>query len=122
MHNAKTHGRKDAKIDTEQQAWAQRFAKDAAEGRPRPRTTMNLFATLHPCVFALCCSASAKQLPSGEISRVTYPTCGQSRYFYGTKNIFDWLLNKTVPEHWVTSYDTGAGSDTRRSRRSGIRG
>ncbi len=85
--NAKTQGRKDAKIDTEQQAWAQRFALAhpwASRGRKRWRLLLRRIAlspaarprmrpkaaharepkgiSLRPCVFAFCCSASAKQL------------------------------------------------------------
>jgi len=85
--NAKTQRRKDAKIDTEQQAWAQRFAlahpwasrgrkrgqrllrrialSRAARPRMRPKAAHALEPkgiSLRPCVFAFCCSASAKQL------------------------------------------------------------
>lgn len=53
-------------------------------------------------------------LTSGEVSQITYPACGKSRYYYGTKYVFDRLLNHTVAEHWITSRDAGVGdaSDT----------
>ncbi len=46
-------------------------------------------------------------LSSGEISQITYPTCGKSRYYYTSKYVFDRLLNSTVREHWITSHDAG---------------
>jgi hypothetical protein len=52
---------KAAKIDTEQQA--NRHGRSAWGWRTLGRTERNLFASLHLRVFALCCSASAKQLP-----------------------------------------------------------
>ena len=35
-------------------------------------------------------------LSSGEISQVTYPSCGKTRYYYSTKNVHDRLLGRTV--------------------------
>jgi RHS repeat-associated protein len=42
---------------------------------------------------------------SGEISEITQPLCAKSRYFYGSRNIYDRLLARTVPDHPVTSHD-----------------
>ena len=53
--NAKPQRRKDAKIDTWHQAWTQRFAH-AREPKG---------ISLRPCVFAFCCSATARQLRFG---------------------------------------------------------
>ena len=49
--NAKAQGRKGAKIDTEQQAWAQRFALQPKAAHAREPKGISL----RPCVFAFCC-------------------------------------------------------------------
>ncbi len=47
---------------------------------------------------------------SGELSEITYPTFGTSRYFYSTYNVLERFLNQTVPDHYVSSHDTGEGT------------
>ena len=54
-------------------------------------------------------------LASGEVSEITYPTCGKSRYYYTTfSNILDRPTGQAVSEHLVTSHEavTEAGTST----------
>jgi hypothetical protein len=52
-------------------------------------------------------------LSSGEISEITYPTCGKSRYSYSTYTVLDRLLGRTVPDHMVSSREmVGSGTWT----------
>ena len=51
-------------------------------------------------------------LTSGEVSEITYPACGTSRYYYVTKRVYDRLLSRTVPEHWIANHDSGVGDAT----------
>ena len=47
---------------------------------------------------------------SGELSEITYPTFGTSRYFYSTYSVLERFLNQSVPDHYISSHDTGEGS------------
>ncbi len=49
---------------------------------------------------------------SGQLESITYPTFGTSRYFYTKYTVLDRLLSRTVPDYYVTSHDTGAGTGT----------
>jgi hypothetical protein len=49
-------------------------------------------------------------LSSGELTDITLPTCGHSRYFYSTYQHLDRLTGSAVHERLVTGHDTGAGS------------
>lgn len=39
----------------------------------------------------------------GEISEITQPLCAKSHYYYGSRNIYDRLLARTVPDHPISS-------------------
>jgi RHS repeat-associated protein len=45
--------------------------------------------------------------PSGELYSITYPTLGMSRYYYSTYTVLDRSMGRTVPDHYVTSHNTG---------------
>jgi RHS repeat-associated protein len=49
---------------------------------------------------------------SGQVAEITYPTLGKSRYFYSIYTVYDRLLSRTVPDFYVSSHDTGAGTPT----------
>ncbi len=44
---------------------------------------------------------------SGEMSEIVNPICGRSRYYYTSYTVLDQVMGRTVPEHFVSSYDTG---------------
>jgi len=44
---------------------------------------------------------------SGELTKIIYPACAESNYSYTDINVFDRVINRSVPEHWISSHDTG---------------
>jgi RHS repeat-associated protein len=48
---------------------------------------------------------------SGELGLITYPTLGMSRYFYSTYTVLDRTMGRTVPDHYITSHDTGPSTN-----------
>jgi RHS repeat-associated protein len=49
--------------------------------------------------------------PSGQLEEIGYPTNGTSRYFYSKYTVNDRVLNRTVPDYFVTMHDKGPGGN-----------